>query len=266
MTSAPPQRLIILAAPARSGSTRLWHLLNVFNNVHSLGEYFNFGAQKDDNSTVLRPLFEGEPDNALFTHFRDRKACWESPINAIRVAADRTTKNLTVKISPGRPAENTLAALMRSAPTSVLMLKRRPIDSFISLQKAVSLGKWGNVDTSALTVTLSVKHYLSYLQKLSRFYAQVERAAQQALVPTRQLTYEDHINIPDTVLLKYLATSLRMLDVNAGRIGASDRTLREKQDTVTNYANKVANWEAFLEELADYDLRLLSQLPKVNNG
>ena len=263
--TASPRRLIILAAPARSGSTRLWHLLSAFHNVHSLGEYFNFSAQKDDNAKVLRPLFGSEPDNPLFTQFRDRKACWESPINAIRVAADRTSKNLTVKISPRRPTGNTLEPLMRSVPTSVLVLKRRPIDSFISLQKANSLGVWGNVDTSALTVTLSVKHYLNYLQELSRFYAQVERAAQQALVPTRQLTYEDHINIPDTVLLKYLATSLRMLDVSAGKLGASDYTLREKQDTVTDYTQKVANWGPFLEELADYDLRLLSQLPKVNN-
>ena len=182
----------------------------------------------------------------------------KNPIPFLKFISERASLNsdfLIFKIFPNHINKKQIEKLLKSRQTTkAIIIKRCPVDSFISLIKSVHTGKYLNLDTSKIVVELDSNYFKEWWVKNYNWYRAIESLLIELGVPYTHLSYEHDIYCSDLELKTNITHVFSRFGLTIEfKSDMKNRGLR-KQDLELKYANKVSNWNHFLSELEAYNL------------
>ena len=235
----------VVLAGMRTGSNLLEENLAAFPGVESYGELFN-------------PHFFGKPKvETLFgLSMTARESDPIRTIGAMRMAGEGLPGfRLFHDHNPGA-----IAHVLADPKAAKIILTRRPIDSYVSLKVARKTGQWwlGDVTRARKArVPFDADEYIEFLNTLSAFQAQIERALQTSGQTAFHIGYD---NLSDQDVIDGLG---RYLGIKA----APDMSkVRAKVQNPTPLAERLTNPELAEDALKSIALPDIGQLPMHEPG
>lgn len=188
-------RYFVILGAMRTGSNLLQETLNTVDGLDCRGELFN-------------PHFVGRPgqteDTGVSMAQRDR-----DPLQLVTAVADRPGLNGFRLFNDHDP--RVIDHVLGDPTAAKIILRRRPLDSFVSLSIARQTGQWWLGDArqarSAL-VRFDREPYAYYLEDLSAFHSHISRSLQSTGQTAFHLDYDD-LKDPDvmTGLVRWLGAA-----------------------------------------------------------
>jgi hypothetical protein len=238
------RQVCILAVP-RTGSTYLNQLLGCcpeFNNKSELFHKNWVGEISDVEMALLRKKSGGViRDKASLCAWRATHV--RQTLNTLYKAGGE--KPVLFKLFPGHlEMERASRAIMARDGAIFIVLRRRPIEIFISSLKAIAAGTYSKVDTTAIKPALSVEPFLKWRAKTMSWYRWVDAEIEAHGLPHFELGYERHLEgLPPEAALSTVLGKLK----NAGLAVALPENFEilERQDREGRYQDRVVNWAEF---------------------
>lgn len=280
---------VFLVCCERSGSSQVMQLLRLFRGVEVFPELFHpRGPDSGVSSLALAaglPAKVGRaPDLGRWVRADPLRA-----LDVLAASAPPSTLAFATKLFPTFLEHEFLDRCLMAAPNAhFVTLTRSPIDTFISLTKAKSMGEWAHVDTTNLRPSLQVDEFVAWHRRISDWYRQVEGLLARHGRQDLRLVYEADVNVdePRTLgrLREILATVGVMTEVDSAdglpagavphrpwwsaawyRLRGRRLALRQsgqrgyvRQERSRQRETRVNNWDAFVAGLSrEHDLRML---------
>lgn len=272
--------VVFVLCCGRSGSSQLMQLFRSLRGMEVFPELFHRGGPDSGLPVLFRaaglPL--GGKKNARLGEWVHADP--SRVLDLLVGAAPPGTVALATKLFPGFLEPDFIDHHLMTVPTAgFLLLKRRPIDTYISLQKALAIGRWSQADTTSVRPALRVDDYLSWHKDLSAWYRGMSAMLDRHGRPRLILHYETDIHADEDVTLRRLLELLDVLGIStqvrprdevvpAGVSGsgwnlrlwrflnrrrlagaASGRRGYPKQDRAESPEQRVSNWDEFVKDL-----------------
>ena len=143
-------------------------------------------------------------------------------------------------------------AFIKRPDTIVIFLRRRPIDTFISLRKALHVQNWYGGDTTNLKIKIDADDFIGWWGRTSAWFRGVEAACWALDKPFHRLRYEDDVAVPTEQTLDRFREILASHGVSNLTV-AREQALKEvkRQDRNQDLGDRVANWPEFQQRLSD---------------
>jgi hypothetical protein len=242
------RRIICIIAVPRTGSNHVVKLLQNCAGLHVASEIFqaSWHSWVTDYLPLLKEVSGGEVvDKETF-------AVWKAAHPRALLDAMSSAREgvpFVFKLFPRHlPAEILREAVFDAPDMGFLVLKRRPIECFISAQKAEAEGKWVGHATTGTKPILRLRAFRIWARRTREWYARVDAETAQRSLPVAHLTYEHHIRGNDNrQALAHLFDALASLGIENLEMPAIVKGLTV-QDTEPDFRNRVANWDAFEAE------------------
>ncbi len=279
MTSAPVPFLCMLST-ARSGTNHLCRLLQCLSGIsvnleifHGNGPTHCGPALLDGFQEAAGQVFAPMGDPALKHWIHDNLP---EALQVLRASAEPGSRAVSVKIFQDHlPRDVIEEQFGRANDTRFLIVRRRPIDTYISYQKALHTQAWILKETTDIRPALDVQDFLDWHSNRSDWFAFVDAMVARHGRPSVGVNYEDDILTTDAATLRQLRTKLRSLGLKtqvrselrlkqpikrviarvATGVGVTspwDANLGYvRQDRNSSAPDKVSNWPAFHASLAD---------------
>lgn len=153
---------------------------------------------------------------------------------------------LVAKLFPFHLSQQQMAdALFAHHDAVYLVLRRRPIESYISNLKANSIGRFGRIDTTTTRPVLAPDEFRQWAKRMRRWCAGVDEELRSRGLPHATISYEaelDGISNRDAlsgVLRKLEALGVPPLELPHQLLAG------HRQDREQDYRGRVANWPEF---------------------
>ena len=199
------------------------------SNLKKFSEMYNINAS-DINSASLIEFIHNNP--IKFLEFNKKFVIKDSDYFAFKLFRSHLN-------SPQ------IDSILLNYKTKILILKRRPIDIFISYRKAQKINKWNSFDTSNISLEIDYFDFLEWHKNTSEWYKFIEKKLINHNLPFTYLNYEDLINFSFDKTLKIIYESLNLKDEYKNKMFIEPHL--RKQD-ISNYEKKIINWEQFFEK------------------
>ena len=215
---APRVTSFVILAGMRTGSNLLEEHLATVEGLTLHGELFN-------------PHFFGQPKTESRFGLTDRARDPLAVLDAMRRAGGGLPGfRLFVDHDP-----RVLAHVLADPATAKIVLTRRAIDSFVSLQIARTTGQWWLGDARSARsakITFDAGAYAEFRAKTAAFHARIDRALQTTGQTAFRLTYDD-CGDPDVIagLVRFLGLDAAP---NPARIRARVQNPTPVEDRLTN--------------------------------
>lgn len=253
-----PPRLICMVTVARSGTNHLGSVLSGISEIDVRNELFNRTrcwtmhrhelAELSRRSSTAFPL-SCESSEAI-TVIRRRPGLVVDCLTDLMAPDKRLLyfKVFRLQLSVRQVRE----AFIKRPDTIVIFLRRRPIDTFISLRKALHHQQWRHIDTTRLSINIDADDFIGWWGRTSAWFRKVEAACWAIGKPFHRLSYEDDIDVPSDKTLgrfREILASHGLADLTIAR----DETGNEfkRQDRNRDLSDRVANWPEFRQRLED---------------
>jgi len=250
--------IICVIAVPRTGSNHVIRLLRNCERLHVASEIFHetWHSWVTRYLPMLRDISGGEVVDL------DSFAAWKAAhpralIDAMSAAREATP--FVFKLFPRHLPPDVMRDAIFAAPDiGFLVLKRRPIECFISARKALVEGKWVGASTTATRPSLDVRSFETWAMRTQEWYARVETETAQRSLAVAHMTYERHIRDHDNrQTLAHLIAALSRLGIEDIEMPAMVKGL-SVQDHEPDFRKRVANWDAFEAEAAQSCASLLA--------
>ncbi|MBV8978676.1 MAG: hypothetical protein JO261_08950 [Alphaproteobacteria bacterium] len=241
-------RFLCILAAARTGSTRLNRILNS-TGLNTKSELFHPHARGDLAPREVEALAAAS-NGAV--HDAEAYIAWrrQNPLATLNALQGvRRKRILAFKVFPGHLEREGLQALLAADDIAYAILRRRPIDCFISQEKAQIVGKHRGIDTTAIKPELSPESFVGWAKWHKGWFKKMRTALVERGKPFAELSYERHIEgrtgrqTLEAILPLLEACGLPPLGV----VAEPDDIPR--QDNEPDYRLRVANWESFAQAL-----------------
>ncbi len=246
--------VILLSAP-RSGTTQLAGMLRSYAKLNFLGETFHGGKHcisswshfhADAKPVITRAACAilGRPPLNSSEAFRAIK---RDPVKALRIIAESDSSPATTfafKVFPGHISLSEFGKILKAVRCDVIVVSRSPVDTYISRLKADKLGIWKKIDTTEIKPNIYEEKFREYHEDISNYFRAYYDVARRSANNVVTLSYDQIYksgNPPDQVV----DMMLRDLGLDVGDC-ATEQVL-QPQDRTPNRANKVSNWDEFVE-------------------
>lgn len=277
---------ITVLSVARSGTNHVCRLLAQLQGIRVYYEWFDELVAYADADTLA--AFEARIGTS-FEDFRDPAlAAWirnhvPETLDLLQTSAGPEVSATVIKVFQKHVSNDAVLTRNFFANPSMnfIVIRRRPVDCYISFQKALALSKFIRVDTTDLKPRISARAYIDWHAHTSRWFdtslASLEHHGRNHLV----LDYDSDIaGVDDLALTRRLVRTLRGFGIETripvrttafwaaaqslGRV--MDITNHEggtlglwTQDRSTCTEEKIENWDEFAREIEhrDGDLRRL---------
>ncbi|MDP1732381.1 MAG: hypothetical protein Q8L54_14645 [Devosia sp.] len=247
--------ICLIAAP-RTGTNHLCEVLKNFEDLASFLELFeNDGAHGTDPETwpLLRRLtgvdFANHRDRRLIAYTRENPSGWLDAVEAAAKAQGKRVMSFKL-FRHNLPVETIEREIMPRTGVRVMMVVRRQIDSYVSWRKAVELGKWQDVDTTGIRLTLDPDSFAEWLDAQERWYDHWRNYLNRRFLPCPVLRYESDIDQqPAEAVLRRFAGAAAQLGITLKVPGAIATRGLQRQDRARNIGDKVRNWSEFSREV-----------------
>jgi LPS sulfotransferase NodH len=242
-------RFICTFATARTGSNRMQSLMANCQGLNLKAELFHretIWAWSEEDIEAVAARAETEDDQELRTWRADH------PGETLDILYESGGERLLVfKIFPHHLRRDVICRdLFSRDDIAFSMLRRRPIESYISLMKARKSKIYDTVDTTTFHPVLNAKQFVTWALQTRDWYYWLSDEFRTRGIPCADLSYEREVGIDDPE--EALSRILSIL----GDQGIPDLKLKrkpvsglQKQDKEENYKNRVANWDEFAAEL-----------------
>ncbi len=129
------------------------------------------------------------------------------------------------------------------------ILRRRPIECFISGLKAKSMSKFGAIDTTAIKPVLSAGEFLEWAARMKQWYGWTRKTLKERGIPYAEISFEKHLDgFSGEESLSRILSLLEPLGFSG--IEMPSRIIEgRRQDKEVRYQDRAANWEEFLAEV-----------------
>lgn len=251
-------RLICVVAVARSGTNHLASVLSRIAELDVRHEIFH--------RTRCQMLHQHELAELSRRSGRSFPLACESAeaVSAVRRRPELVMDCLTDLMAPEKrlvcfkvfrlqlSVRQVRNALIRRPDTIVVFLRRRPIDTFVSLRKALHIQNWYGADTTKLRINIDADDFIGWWGRTSAWFRKVEAACWAMNKPFHRMSYEDDVDVPAdrtfdrfrAILAAHGVTELTVAE--EGELGAARR-----QDHNKELGDRVANWSEFQQRLSD---------------
>ncbi len=242
-------KVLVFSIP-RTGTNHLFYTLRNVERLNVRFEMFN----KDEAYTIskeevrlLAEKFGTSWDDNRDPEFIDWSA--RNPAKLLNFLAGKVAPNfdnMIFKLFPNQLTMGQLKALLTETPNlRAIFIRRRPIDSFISMMKSIQTQKYLNHNTSGLMVDLCPRYFMEWWSSNYNWYRMAENLVEKFSVPNLALSYEGDIDVGDEALRQNIIAVGKSIGLNF--IHSTDQQYKglEKQDKETRYEKKVANWVEF---------------------
>ena len=246
------QLVCVLGVP-RTGSTRVISILSGFEDICARGEIFQLREIRlpPDEAAALASSagFGTLSSESEVKHF----ISWlrHHPNAAIDwLQTKHPDRTLVFKLLGGQIADETeLRRLFARGDIRFLVVRRRPIDAYISLLKVRATKAVHGVVTTEVKVEGNVEQFLWQWGRYKEWYSRCSQMITAAKRPHLDVSYQGEVVQSDEQLAEVLRTKLKVLGVDSGRFnGVADRPVT-RQDFATSYNEKMSNWPAFAAAL-----------------
>lgn len=240
---------VAIISVARSGTNYFVSTLNKFNRAAAYFELFgdrgvfgilNHPTVAERLSAIIERPVETADDPELVRVFRDRPALHLSLLN--HCAAQTGYDWMSYKVFPDQVDIHKLKHSLLQDSTKVLFLTRSRLETYISLQKALSFGKWKNIETSDLRPAIDVDAFLSWAKHQTGWYTMLYAHVRSNDVPFEIVDYETQINVPQAELLRTCQGLLKRFGIDADYPeDEAHKAVVTKQDKTKDPFDRIAN-------------------------
>lgn len=252
-----PPRLLCIFGIARSGSNYLCSILA--NQPAIEGRYEIFNRIRSNYMRTEELVELARRSGETFPPVTEDAAA----IRVVREDPTRTIDCLKDLLPPGKRllsfkvlrkqlrVRQLRDEIIARPDTAIAILRRRPIDAYVSRRKATQLRLWAEVDTTDVKIEIDARDFREWWQATADWYVRVERACWRQGKPFHRLSYEDDVDVAPELLvqrLRLLLAESGMSDAMGPDAGPPTRFVR--QDRAPAIEQRVANWPAFEQELS----------------
>lgn len=245
-----PNFLSVLAMP-RTGSSFLEILLTNCEGIVTCGEPFNRPRSPEPLSAKrteeLRLLTNLEISDEVSWHQ------WKIA-NPGRMLDFEQSKNrnrlVTFKIFPLHLSNDLIDRdIFSRADVCYIVLRRRPIEGFISDQKAAALKAWRSINTTDIKPVLHPQKFVEWAKYYHNWYDWLSRRLAENHAPVVELSYERHLRTQDpSQAISNVLNAIESLGL--GKLSYAPKyPLLERQDLEENYQARCANWDDFAAQV-----------------
>jgi hypothetical protein len=158
-------------------------------------------------------------------------------------------KVLVFKLFQGHLSPNLYEAVLTRSDIGFLLLRRKPIDVYISLLKTRLVRKVRYVDTTNVPVVGKLGDYLALEARMKVAREEARAILKRSGRPFADISYANDVAREDIVLRDALNQKLRGMGVDPGPfVGVSGPQI-VRQDKGDSYSGKMSNWTEFAEEM-----------------
>lgn len=243
-------KFVCVIGSRRTGSNRICSLLSKCGGLNVKYELFHRTW-----SGALTPAEQRGFDAAANDRIEDDAALrrWRTAnpsqtLDVYYAAGERQT--LVFKLFPEHlPRDAITRELLARDDMGFLILRRRPIESYISDRKAETVQCYHRVDTTDVKPSLEAEHFLPWAETVRDWYAWAAPAIAESRRPCVELSYDNQFRQSgDADALGALADAWERLGLPRPEV-VHDFAGLPLQDREPAYRNRVANWEAFAAAL-----------------
>ena len=244
-------RFVCILATSRTGSSHLVHLLQDCPELNVKGELFhvdNIGRLAKSDKAGLERASNGEiVDRKTFCEWRRRH-----PRRTLDILYDTGGRRpLVFKLFWDHLAKEIIAGeIFSCSDTGYILLRRRPIDCYISRMKAAVIGQHARIDTTAIRPELEPERFIVWARIVKEWYDWLDAEISRRALPRFPLSFEQHIeNRTAQEIMSELRERLEALGCpRVSRPGENQGHVR--QDREPDYRKRVANWPEFETEVS----------------
>lgn len=230
-------------------------------NARGYGPLLKLGDASERFAAILGRQIEGLDDAGLHQYFIDHPV--EGIETLLDAAAAQQARLMVYKVIQHQLEPAKLLDILTQRRPDVLLLVRHRLDIWISIIKALAVGKWHHRDTSAVEVAVNVEQFLGWANHSDGWYAEALALTEQHGLAVRVIDYDRDVAKPLTELQRSARQMLDDLGIHlADGLGAR-MPIRERQDAATDPFAKITNGEevrAALAERGQLDYALSSPL------
>jgi hypothetical protein len=235
-------RFLCIFGIPRTGSTHLAMLLKACPEFNVLAELFHSKSttRLTEREQAALAARSGLADEAA-TNWRRRHPL--AALEAVHEAGG--ARVVAVKLFPNfLPRKLIEAELLSRDEVACAVLTRRVIESFISSRKAISVDKFGGVDTTDVKIDLSPAEFVPWARKMRAWYRFAREALEARGKPYARIDFETTLaDRPDAEalgdVLSLLAPQGLAVEVPPAVRGG------KRQDLEERYRERVGNWHSF---------------------
>jgi hypothetical protein len=231
----------------RTGSSRAMQLLRGCPFVSVKGELFH--TKKISKKELL--AFDGIAAEAIESgkamRAWRRKNARLTLETFLKLGADLP---LAFKLFSGHLAKKAIVeSLFGHTDVGYVVLRRRPIDSHISMLKAHVVGTHGGIETTMVKPSLDPDAFLKWAEETRDWYDWIGENLASTNAPHSELSYERHLrDTSDDEALTHILDAITKVGIpKSDRPTAS--TTRPRQDREEDFRKRVANWPEFVSAL-----------------
>jgi hypothetical protein len=157
---------------------------------------------------------------------------------------------VTFKAFPGHVPRALLESeLFPRDDVGFAVLRRRPIESYISGLKAKSISRFGRIDTTEMKPSLSADEFVAWAKRMKGWYGYTREKLEARGAPYARISYEKHLDgRSDSEALGAVLELIEPLGF-AGITVPRNVAGHERQDRERRYQDRVGNWDAFAEAM-----------------
>jgi LPS sulfotransferase NodH len=240
-------RFICILATARTGSNLVFSLLKHHKKLNLKWELFHpkwVGALTTADGHALGEEAQGDlGDNKRLCIWRAAHAS-QTLETLYKSGGERP---LVFKIFPSHLDRNLLREeLFGRTDIGYIVLRRRPIESFISITKAKAIKTFKRADTTAIRPELDVNSFVKWATRARNWddWLRVELAAKKRRYA--ELSYEHDVGLADSrEALSRIVNAIAQVGLTSITMKKSPRSAIKRQDHEARYQDRVKNWPEF---------------------
>ena len=226
--------VVLLFAAPRTGSTNLMKELAKLDGVVALDEVFHPQLTHSLSANCKKFIAQKIP-------CKDKNYAHKYPVKVIERIVDfykkTETKVLVLSVFPGHLGSRVIFGMFQTLPVKVLFMQRRPVDMFISQQKANKTKKYASIDTTELKVDINTERYLQWYMGMHGWYSFHHSMLEKISPPCLFLHYEKLYAAPRRRQEFNRITEF----LNVPQISERQLSPMKKQDANLNWFSKIDN-------------------------
>lgn len=246
MDILPKPRFLCVFAVSRTGSTFLNSVFSAIPELNAKSALFHNTLVEEFQPAEVDALsqragFDVSEKSAFASWRRTHPAATLEAIH--QCSRGRIT---TFKRCPPHLTRDVIESqVIARADVAFAILRRRPIDSFISFSKVRLTRAFLQNDTTDIKPELSVEAFEKWASETWLWYRWCETTLRAYDKPVARICYERDLNL-DPIAAVTDALLKRLEPLSLGQLSKpSDIPAPDRQDKEPNYRDRVANWESF---------------------
>lgn len=169
-------------------------------------------------------------------------------------------KYISFKLFPDHLEQKNLqSSIINNNKVKKILVKRNLLSTYISHEIALKINQWDNFDTSEIKISISLFKFERWINKIEQWYQLFENYNDLGEAEYHVLNYEDiHAYQANIDKLGYLDRFFQSIGVKSQQeyqLPSNDTIqIMNKQDKRTNLAEKIINYQEFIQGIEERGL------------